>query len=886
MSLEPGTRIGPYEIAGPIGAGGMGEVYRAVDKTLGREVAIKVLPASLASDRDRIARFEQEAKTLAALNHANIASIYGLERIDGRAAIVMELVEGPTLAERIAAGPIPVTEAMDIAMQLIAALEAAHGRQIVHRDLKPQNIVLKDDGTVSVLDFGIAKAFESLPTADSGESPVLTTPVTQAGVVLGTAAYMSPEQARGRLVDQRSDIWAFGCVVYEMLTGQMAFGGEDVPITLARVLAKETDFDSLPAMIAPAVRRTLRLCLEKDLKKRVADIRDVRLAFEGAFETIASAPLAADRARWRWPAVVAVALPLAVVASIGAWSFKPEPPARLARTLVSDARAPFVPTSFDENLAMSPDGSRVAYRSREEGRAYLFVRRLDELDATELVDDSNIRSVFFSPDSREIGYSDGFTLYRISVNGGSPAVIIEGLGGSTRGATWGPDGTIVYATGAAGGLSRVRVDGGSEPEVLTTPGNDSDDHWWPEFMPDGSAVLFSIVSNGDAETARIAVQALDGSEPRVLVPQGSSPHYVDTGHIVYAIGNALWAVGFDPKALEVTTEPFPVVQNVHITSYGASSFGVSNEGSLVYARGDVVTGQNELQLVHRDGRVEALQYAPDDYSTPRLSPDRTRIAVSIGLQDVWVGDLRSGSGRWNPVTTSKALDNVPIWSPDSAWIVFASQREGTDRYSFFRKSSDGTGAAVKLLDSLSSGQFKPYQWTADGALLFDYGLPASLDIGLLQPGGNGTWDPVIVSDVLESTPSLSRDGAWIAYTTDLPGRCEVYVERFPTRGNRTPIDIGSQSLWSPTSDELYYREGPRLLAVSFDPATGVVVGEPEVIVNGLDSPDCFWRDYDVSADGESILVLKPAASESGLEGTELVLVQNWFQELERLVPTD
>jgi serine/threonine protein kinase len=447
MSLTAGARLGAYQIGQPIGAGGMGEVYRATDTVLDREVAVKILPESFAEDTDRAARFRQEAKTLASLNHVNIAQIYGLEESDGIVAIIMELVEGPTLAERIERGSLAMDGAIGIAMQIIAALEAAHERGIVHRDLKPANIKLRSDGVVKVLDFGIAKAYGDPVTSTDSQPAVLTTPVTQTGIILGTAAYMSPEQARGLPIDQRADIWAFGCVLYEMLTGQSAFGGEDVPMTLARVLAQDTDIKSLPATISPAVRQTLRVCLRKELSERVADIRDVRLALEGAFEAdvaVRGAALESPRASWRRRLGISVALlSSAAIAGFGGWSLRTTPDPALVRSLLTPPEsARYTPTSADPHLAITSDGSRVVYVGQADGRQRIFVRDLARLEASTLTDLTTlIRSVFVSFDGSEVGYSDGSALYRVPIVGGQPEMITDALDGFPRGAAWGPDGT-------------------------------------------------------------------------------------------------------------------------------------------------------------------------------------------------------------------------------------------------------------------------------------------------------------------------------------------------------------------------------------------------------------------------------------------------------------
>jgi serine/threonine-protein kinase len=886
MTLTAGIRLGIYEITGQLGVGGMGEVYRAKDTKLGRDVAIKVLPESFATDAGRIARFEQEAKTLAALNHANIAHIHGLERVDGTTAIVMELVDGPTLADRIAEGALPAQEAMGVAMQIVAALEAAHERGIVHRDLKPANIKLAPDGTVKVLDFGIAKALEPLPAASGAQSPIMTTPVTQVGVILGTAAYMSPEQARGKAIDQRTDIWAFGCVLYEMLSGQPAFGGEDVPLTLARVLAAETNMDSLPSMISPAVRQTLRLCLQKDLKERVADIRDVRLALKGSFETVVSTAPGRLRA-WQRPVPIALgALALLVLAVVATWLAKPEAAREVLRATLTPPASMSFAASFDTSLVISLDGRRIVYRGRFDGQPRLFVRDLTELEAKPLpglTDD--VRGVFVSPDGQWVGFSDGTTLYKVSIFGGSRVKIAE-LDSAPRGATWGRDDTIVFATAAPTGLQRVPAAGGT-PEPLTTT-NGAEDHLWPAYLPDGNAVLFTIAEQGSPDAGRIAVLSLGDLEQKVLIAGGTAARYVPTGHIVYSLGDTLLAVGFDPDRLEVTTAPVPVAEGVNVNDVtGAANFGVADNGTLAYARGGQAAASASLVWVNRAGQQEPLPLAPAAYSWPRISPNGAQIAVSIGQQDVWVADIARGT--LSRVTTTPGTDNVPTWTLDGERLVFASMREGGGKLSFFTQRADGTGAAEKLLASAGNGHFKPYAWSPDGArLVFDYGQPPRLDIGVLSLDGSGSWEPLLHSEANEAAPALSPDGHWIAYTSDQTGSCEIYVEGFPELGSRQRISTagGAEAAWSPDGRELYYREGDRLMSVAIDTEGSFTVGSPQVLFGGLPPPNCLFRDYDVSPDGQRFLVTMAGTGGDDAAPPDIVIVQNWFEELKRLVPTE
>jgi Tol biopolymer transport system component len=778
--------------------------------------------------------------------------------------------------------------AIGIAMQIIAALEAAHERGIVHRDLKPANIKLRSDGVVKVLDFGIAKAYGDPVTSTDSQPAVLTTPVTQTGIILGTAAYMSPEQARGLPIDQRADIWAFGCVLYEMLTGQSAFGGEDVPMTLARVLAQDTDIKSLPATISPAVRQTLRVCLRKELSERVADIRDVRLALEGAFEAdvaVRGAALESPRASWRRRLGISVALlSSAAIAGFGGWSLRTTPDPALVRSLLTPPEsARYTPTSADPHLAITSDGSRVVYVGQADGRQRIFVRDLARLEASTLTDLTTlIRSVFVSFDGSEVGYSDGSALYRVPIVGGQPEMITDALDGFPRGAAWGPDGTIVFASSGPGGLWRVPASGG-EPQAVTTP-EPGMDHVLPSYLPDGSGVLFTILRpGGDLEVAQIAHVALPSLETRVLFSGGTNPQYAASGHILFARGTDLAAVRFAPGSPSVATSPVTVVSGINVTEFGVADFAIAQSGTLVYATGGVSAEDVAVVAFDRDGGERVLDLPAMGYSHPRVSPDGTRLAVDVAAQDVWIVDLeRETVSR---MTTTPDMDNRPDWTPDGEQVVFASLREGLGRFSFFRQRADGTGEAEKLLTSVEPGQFKAHGWSPDGTqMVFDYGRQPALDIGVLSIDGKEDWQPLLASEANEAAPSLSPDGNWIAYASDRTGRCEVYVERFPQLGNRRQIstDGGAEVLWSRTGDELFYRERTRLMAVRADLGPVLSVGQPEAVLTGLrNSPDCLERAYDVSYDGRTIYIVRDRA---GAE-PDLILVQNWLQELGRLVPT-
>ena len=851
MALASGTRLGPYEIAAQIGVGGMGEVYRATDTTLNRQVAVKVLPESLASDAERIARFEREAKTLASLNHTNIAQVYGFEKSSGVHALVMELVEGPTLADRIAQGAIPVDEALPIAKQIAEALEAAHEQGIIHRDLKPANVKVRPDGTVKVLDFGLAKALEPTGAMSPGmsQAPTITTPaMTQAGMILGTAAYMSPEQAKGKTVDKRSDVWAFGAVLYEMLTGQRAFTGGDVSETLASVLAREPDWTLLPVGMSPVLRTYIRRCLHKDPKQRIGDVQNLRLALEGAFETAApqmaeSVPVSQPVWRRPLPVPASVAVVALLVAGLIAWSLWPtvEVPRVTRLTIVQPDAQPLAVTTTGPTLALSPDGTRAVYGvSVEEGQVALVVRALDALDATVLVPQVRSADPVFSPDGAWVGFSDAAddSIKRVAVTGG-PTLTISAIGSpQTRGITWGEDDQIIFGTAAADGLWQVPVGGGT-PEPLTTldEAQREEGHRWPELLPGGAAVLFTIFYQGlDPTTAQIAVLDLVTGEQRVLVSGGSYPKYAPTGHIVYGFQGTLRAVPFDADRLEVTGDPVGVLEGVRTLPTGAADFALAQDGSLVYVPG---SGQGVL--------------------------DRSL---------VWVDT----AGREEPVTTpASAFETVGL-------------------------SADGTGDPETLMTfEPSTTNVVPGDWSPDGSqLLVAMGeANAGLDVGILSVGDPASWRYLLQTPADERNPTISADGRWLAYGSNETGGYEVYVQRFPEGGGRQQVSVsgGHTPRWSADGQSLtYVRSAPVGLpgaVTRVSVAGGAGESEPLTFGNPVDlfpytyfaQPGGQWW-FDMTPDAERFLMITggPAFAVQGVQ--QLIVVQNWFEELRRLVPTD
>ncbi|MEE9236055.1 MAG: protein kinase, partial [Candidatus Acidoferrales bacterium] len=657
--LTPDTRLGHYKVLEPIGAGGMGEVYRARDERLNRDVAIKVLPEAFARDADRLARFQREAQLLASLNHPNIGSIYGLEEDDGISCLVLELIEGPTLAERIARGPLPLQEALKISRQMAEALEAAHDRGIIHRDLKPGNVKVTPEGMVKVLDFGLAKALEGEPAAvDVSKSPTLGAPASQVGILLGTAGYMSPEQAKGKPVDRRADIWAFGVVLVEMLTGKPLFEGETVSETLAAVMMREPDLSALPGDTPPPIRRLLTRCLQKDPRQRLQAIGEARIVMEdllaGKVEeaVVPGAAAVIAQPAWRrllpWGLLVVVAVGAATaVAFWSPWQSEPvQQPMRL-RVEISPENPLYV--DLGAAAALSPDGTKLAYVAGSGANRMLYLRTLEQYEGAPLSGTEGARSPFFSPDGQWIGFFTNNKLKKVSVAGGAPLTLCDTQ--QNRGGTWGPDDTIVFAPDITTGLSRVPASGGT-PEPITERQQGERSHRWPSFLPDGQHVLFIGQRGGqDYDDASIEVLNLETGERKVVHEGGTYPRYLPTGHLAYIRDGTLFAAPFDLDRLEVTGTPAPVLQEVLSTpggtsGTGAAQYAFSQNGLLVYLTGTPAVQKFPIVWVDRRGNVTPMVEDQRNYSMPRLSPDGTRLALVIEEEsstDIWVYDIERGA---------------------------------------------------------------------------------------------------------------------------------------------------------------------------------------------------------------------------------------------------
>jgi serine/threonine-protein kinase len=875
----------------------MGEVYRARDSKLRREVAIKVLPEAVAEDAERLARFQREAEVLAALNHPHIAAIYGLEESDGVPALVLELVEGETLAERIAAGPIPVEEALGIARQIADALEAAHEKGIVHRDLKPANVKLTPGGKIKVLDFGLAKALTGDSSSpDVTSSPTLTARSTQAGMIIGTAAYMSPEQARGKSVDKRADVWAFGALVYEMLTGRRAFEGDTVSDTLAAVLKTDPNWEALPAETPATVRKALRRCLERDRDRRLHDIADARIEMEeGSTAGVESMEgrVAARRPNAWTAALVGLAAGAALAAAILLGLRRPLPPAARLQSRLSVRLPPGAPYRVDsypgDSIAISRDGSRIAYSSPMlEGSQTLHIRRLDDLEVRPLAGtEGTAQQPFLSPDGEWIGYFARDSLRKVSARGGSPVTLVHDLPNAPwlRG-SWSDDGRIVYDTWNAG-LRIVAAEGGAT-RVLTQP--DSEWNLGPEVLPGSDTVLYFAQT---ATSFRIESVSLDGKNRKTILENASHPRCLASGHLLFVRDGGLMLAPFDAGALRVTGPAVPVPLNVMMDhpNVGAPlpQLAVSREGTLVYAPSRRAGArQSTLVWVDRAGKSEEIATVPFAWPHFDLSRDDGRLALSGrdgGLVRIEIFDLARKT--LTPLREER-LDYpaMPVWSPDGSRIFFS--RFGTHESALLTQSVDG-GAPQSLL-TLPGTWMAPRTFSRDGRFLAIsvYNPKTGSDIWVLDLAAPKGEKPArafldIAGD--QFCPALSPDGKWLAYASSETGRDEIYLRRFPGGEGKVRIssDGGFAPLWSSDGRELFFQsqDGSTMMAVSIETRPTLRLGQPQRLFEGhFQSSSDVGLSFAVSPDSRRFLMVRQ--DESPREATELVVVQNWFQEIERL----
>jgi hypothetical protein len=851
-----GQVVGCYRLESRLGAGGMGEVYRAHDVRLSRDVALKVLPEAFAADPDRVARFKREAQLLASLNHPHIAAIYGFEESGGISALVLELVEGPTLADRIAQGPLVSEEALPIARQIAAAIEAAHEYRVIHRDLKPANIKLRPDGTVKVLDFGLAEAFEPGPVDD----------VSAPGRIGGTAAYMSPEQARGKHVDKRCDVWAFGCVLCEMLTGQRAFEGTEEP-----------DFAALPPGTAPSIERLLRRCLEKDRARRLPDIGVARLEIDDALTTTVAAGSRSNAARpWIFGATLVGAILLAAFVYALRQPDEPRSPVRASIQLAAPLDLGFQQPAF----AISPDGTRLVYRAL--GGGPLRTRQLHETQSSPIAGTEGASNPFFSPDGKSLGFFDGPALKKVSFAGGEVVTIttVPRKVGSQgyRGAAWAENGTIAFSSSTGAGLFAV-ADRGGEARPLTTidPQANEVAHRWPLVLPGGKAILFTVKSTNltSLDDAHIVVRSLETGEQHP-VAQGNSVQYVAARHFVYARAGALYAVPFDTKRLTVLGAPIKLIDGVitHPES-GAAQVAISRTGTLVYAAGDSRVADRPLLWVDRAGHAQPVTDRQAPFWWPRIAPDGRHIAVVVdgAFSKLWVLDVERG--MLTRASQVPGDQDRAAWMPDSARLTFGADTTGRGTTRLFVDRFDGAGTPAVLLDGTESPS--PYSWSSDGRRLLyrEIGAATAQDVWLYSADERSAT-PYLQGTANEWSASFSPDGRWVAYVSDESGRAEIYVRPFAGSGRtQVSIDGGTAPVWSRDGRELFFTKGDTLFAVPVKLNPAFTSGAVQRLFSGPYNFEEVTVNYDVSVDGQRFLV--PRSRVDPPRQVELVL--NWFGEL-------
>jgi eukaryotic-like serine/threonine-protein kinase len=896
MVLASGTKVGPYEIISSVGSGGMGEVYRARDTRLGREVAVKFLLPSTSQDPARLTRFAREARVLASLNHPNIAQIYELEETETGPALIMELVAGPTLAERIARGPIPLSEALPIARQIAEALDAAHEEGIVHRDLKPANIKLTPSGAVKILDFGLAKVREAAVATEGVESHSPTAPaVSHEGMILGTAAYMSPEQAEGKTTDRRTDLWSFGVVFLEMLTGRRVFSGESLTQVLASVLREEPDWSSLPPDTPSAIRRLLRRCLQKAPDRRLSSAGDARLDIDEALlEDDAEtprlhAPTAVAPRRLRaltW--LTALALLAALGAPLAMWfALRPAPPSPIEFEIVPPPDQAVSLSGSSRDLAISPDGSRLVYTAGALRR--LMVRAMNGIEAVPLEGITGARSPFFSPDGRWIGYFTGVSgeLKKVPVAGGPPISLCRYVG-SPRGASWGGDDTIIFATNEpTSGLFRVPATGGV-PEMITAPSSMEGDHLFPFVMPGGAAVLFTIGPTSGGGVTQIVALELRSRRQKVLIRGGSDASYLKQGYLVYAADRSTRVVAFDEAKLEVRSDPVVVLGGLGAGPAGAAVFAVSDSGTLGYMRGASAsgTGPATLRWVYRTGEEEAIPAPPRHYLLPRLSPDGNRLAIMISDQqdqdDIWTWDFARRS--LTRLTFDPARDWYPSWTPSGDRIAFISSRKGVPH--LFWRDAAGAGSDEQLTDG-PNVQFGSPSFSPDGSrAVFTEVIPRTgEDIMMLSLEGERRIQPLIQTPFAERNPAISPDGRWIAYESNESGHEEIQVRPFPNvQEGRWEVSSGggTDPVWRGDGKELFYRHYGSVMAVAVQTEPTFSAGTPIRLFEG---PYLLGlgSTFDATRDGQRFLMLKEAAGEAPELAARIVVVVNWSEELKERV---
>ena len=906
--LSKGSVVaGKYRILEEIGRGGMGVVYEAEDTKLARKVAIKVLPGIFTQDPERLARFEREARVLASLNHPNIAAIHGVEEAEGKRFLVLELVEGETLAERLSRGPLPVEEALEVCLQIAEGLEGAHEKNIIHRDLKPSNIKITPGGKVKILDFGLARAtYDQISEVDLVQSPTITADMTRPGVILGTAAYMSPEQTKGKPVDKRADIWAYGCILYECLTGKQAFQGETVTEILAAIIRGEPDWKLFPENTPISIRTLLRRCLEKNPKERLRDIGDARLDIAEAMSQPSASEAVSIRRpvlAWILGGVICGMIIGAVATALITWHLRPAAPSpstvrsvlkiepgqwleALRRDLDHPTRTAF---------AISSDGRFIVYSAIPEkpglhAKPQIYLRRMDQMNAAPVAGTEGGISPFLSPDDHWIGFWGDGKLKKVPASGGVPTTLCDGAW--PFGADWGPENTIVFSSGRDRGLSRISGEGG-KPEVLTIPDKAREySHRLPHWLSNGRGVLFTVMRHKWDLQPRLALLDLQTRKWHVVIEDAADGRCLRTGHLVFMRQGTLMAVRFDLDRLEVKGQPVPIVANTmqalnipsSFNNTAAGQYSVSSSGWLAYVPGGIIPdSEDSLVRVDHKGNVQPVAEFKAPFVLPRFSPDGQRIAYqTVGKEwRLWVYDLNRGTA--SPLTGEGWAESL-VWTPDGKHLVLGWCASGPNN--LYWQPADGSSPMERLTTG-ENWQY-PGSFTPDGSTLaFVEDNPETSEDILLLDMKTRRVTPFLNSKAREGWPEFSPDGHWMAYASDESGRYEVWVRPFPGPGGRWQIskEGGVQPVWSKDGKQLFYRQAEEVWVSDVRTEGGFSVGKPRLLFEkGGFFGGSPVRGWDLWPDGQQFLMVK-LEERKPTPVTEMILVQNWFEELKRIVPT-
>jgi serine/threonine protein kinase len=884
QGMIPGKLLaGKFKILEEIGRGGMGVVYEAEDTGLNRRVAIKVLPDVFTSDLERLARFEREAKVLASLNHPNIAAIHGFDEAEGKRFIVLEFVEGETLAERLGRGPLPLEETLDVCRQIAEGLEGAHEKGIIHRDLKPANVKITPEGKVKILDFGLAKAFRDEPSSvDISQSPTITDEMTRPGVIMGTAAYMSPEQARGKSADKRADIWAFGCILYECLTGKRAFEGETVTEMLAAILKGEPNWQALPAATPGRIKELLHRCLQKDPRERLRDIGDARIELHENLHPSAIAAQPRIRAHrlparpWILVMLAVLAIAILIVIIVSGRFRQPTLSTSVKRFTIPIGRVKSLQSAA---VAISPNGGELAYSA--DGQ--LFRRPMDQLTTARLGDVQLPISSCFLANSEWAGFQRTGKLMKELLATGATVALSDSPG--FYGACGLADGSIMFVPGSAMGLWRVPAPGGQRDLVVEPDfAKGERSYRWPAALPGDRAVLFAMLTTefSSFDDARVVAYSLKSRDKKIIASGGTCPRYAATGYVLFARSGNLQAIPFDVKSLAPTALPKTVLEGVLMDQHnGYACFDISADGTLVYIPGGLISRNVDVEWVDRNGNREPILKKEPVSREIRVSPDGTKLAF-VKDDDIWVYDMSLKTQT--RITSDAGLDADLVWSPDGRRITFASNRQGT--MDIYERSADGTGPEVKLCGD--SDPVRPMSWSPDGKILAFVKESQSTgdDIWLLSfsDKGQDSARKFASTPFQERQPVFSPDGMWIAYISDEAGEFDVYIQPSNGAGQRRKLSAGGgvEPVWHPNGGELIYYKDKTAFSVLVKtvPEFGTSAPRPLFEIPNLITSSRF-RDVDISRDGSKFVAMTPLEEPQELE---IHVVLNWFEELKSLVP--